>query len=210
MMGFGPIDPTADEPAFHAEWEKRAFGLVLAMGALGQWNIDMSRFARESLVPARYLSASYYEIWLEGLIRLMTMRNLVTPKEVRAGRMLNAPAPSPPALKPEHVPALLARGARADRPAQGPARFGLGASVRAKVMNPKTHTRLPRYLRGCLGEVARVHGAHVFPDSHAQGRGADPQWLYTVRFTARDVWGEGHNARDLLHADLWEPYLEPA
>ena len=49
MMGFGPIAIEQDEPWFHAEWERRAFGLTLAMGATGSWNIDMSRHAREIL-----------------------------------------------------------------------------------------------------------------------------------------------------------------
>ncbi|HUE46885.1 MAG TPA: nitrile hydratase subunit beta, partial [Aestuariivirgaceae bacterium] len=59
MMGFGPIEPEENEPVFHAEWERRAFALTLAMGATGAWNLDVSRHARESLDPARYLSSTY-------------------------------------------------------------------------------------------------------------------------------------------------------
>jgi hypothetical protein len=66
QMGFGPVEAEADEPSFHADWEKRAFGLTIAMGAAGAWNLDMSRYARESLPPAEYLASSYYEIWARG------------------------------------------------------------------------------------------------------------------------------------------------
>ena len=78
--------------------------------------------------------------------------------------------------------------------------------MRARLINPIGHTRLPRYLRGHAGEVVAVHGAHVFPDSNAHGGGENPQWLYTVRFRASDLWGNA--SRDTVHADLWEPYLE--
>ena len=77
-------------------------------------------------------------------------------------------------------------------------------------MHPVTHTRLPRYLRGHVGEIALLHGTHVFPDTNAHGKGEEPQPLYTVRFRARDIWGEARHPRDEVSADLWEPYLEPA
>ena len=60
MMGFGPVVAEKNEPIFHAEWEKRALGITLCCGALGAWNIDISRHARETLHPADYLSSSYY------------------------------------------------------------------------------------------------------------------------------------------------------
>ena len=78
--------------------------------------------------------------------------------------------------------------------------------VRTRHMNPATHTRLPRYLRGHMAQVVAWHGAHVFPDSNAQGLGEDPRHLYTLRFRAAEVWGK--DTRDTIHADLWEPYLE--
>ena len=62
---------------FHAAWERRALAISLAMGGTGQWNIDMSRHAREKIPPAQYWSLSYYEIWMEGLKRLLTERGLL-------------------------------------------------------------------------------------------------------------------------------------
>ena len=65
----------------------------------------------------------------------------------------------------------------------------LATSVRAKNIHPDGHTRLPRYVRGHLGEIVRVHGTHVFPDSNAKGLGEDPQWLYAVSFTRARILG---------------------
>ncbi len=209
-MGFGPIDPEPDEPVFHAEWERRAFALTLAMGSSGMWNIDMARHARESLHPACYLTSTYYQIWLAGVTRLVSEANLVTPEELATGRQREQPSPLPRVLRAADVDRVMAKGARTSREAPAPARFRQGDRVRGRNMHPHGHTRLPRYLRGRQGEIIALHGAHVFPDSNARGAGEDPQWLYTVRFTAREVWGEDRNARDTIHADLWEPYLEPA
>ena len=75
---------------------------------------------------------------------------------------------------------MLARGGPVEREAPRPARFAVGDRVRTRVINPRGHTRLPRYARGRAGVVERVHGCHVFPDSNAHGRGEDPQWLYSV------------------------------
>ena len=209
MMGFGPVEPEADEPVFHADWERRALAVTLAMGAAGVWNIDKARHARESLHPARYLASSYYQIWIAGLIRLLKASRLVTPQELATGRGLQPSSPVPRVLAAADVDRVLGKGARTLREAEAPARFRQGQAVRARNMHPNGHTRLPRYLRGREGEITRVHGAHVFPDSHAHDLGEDPQWLYTVRFSARELWGGDRNAGDTVHADLWEPYLEP-
>lgn len=207
MMGFGPVLPEADEPPFHAEWERRAFAVTLAMGFTGRWNIDMARHARESLPPAKYLSSSYYEIWLEGLVKLLLERGLVTSEELAAGRSLAPAVEGVAALPASGVAAALARGGPSERAAAAPARFVPGDWVRARVIHPQHHTRLPRYLRGKAGRVVAVHGAHVFPDSNAQGAGECPQWLYCVRFEGAEVWGPETTASSIC-ADCWESYLE--
>ena len=84
MDGFGPVDIEKNEPLFHAEWERRAFALTVAMGAHGLWNIDMSRFMRENRDPLGYLEDSYYERWLYGLEALLERNNLVTGDEIAA------------------------------------------------------------------------------------------------------------------------------
>jgi nitrile hydratase len=208
--GFGPVAPEKDEPWFHAGWERRAFALTLAMGATGAWNLDMGRHARERIPPADYLASTYYDIWRKGVERLLVERGLATPEEIAAGRSLAPAADLPRKAMAADVPAMLARGAPTGREATTPARFKAGDRVRARVMNPLGHTRLPRYVRGRRGTIARVHGVHVFPDSNAMGEGENPQWLYSVAFDAREVWGGEAREGDTIRIDLWEPYLEPA
>ena len=82
--------------------------------------------------------------------------------------------------------------------------------MRARNINPEGHTRLPRYVRGHVGTIERDHGAHVFPDFNARFAGEAPQTLYTVRFGARELWGEAANPADQVSLDLWEDYFEPA
>lgn len=208
-MGHGPVNPEPGEPVFHSTWEQRAFALTLVMGFYGQWNIDAGRYARESLPPAQYLSSSYYQIWFAALCKLLVATGIATDKEVATGKAAT-PARALPrgAIAADEVGAILAKGGSASRPAPGPAKFQVGDPVQTKNINPETHTRLARYLRGHAGEIVACHGAYVFPDSSAHGKGDDPQWLYTVRFSARELWGEDRNPHDHVHADLWEPYLE--
>jgi nitrile hydratase len=206
----GPVQPEPDEPMFHAEWERRAFALTLAMGMPGGWNIDMSRFAREDRPPAEYLGKSYYQIWLAGLERLILERNLITPDEIEAGKPLHPAKPVAKTLTPDDVAKVLHRGGPTEREAKAPARFAAGDRVRAKMIYPPTHTRLPRYVRGHVGIVERALGCHVFPDSNSTGAGENPQWLYTVTFDGGDLWGEASDPGLKVSVDAWEPYLEPA
>lgn len=209
-QSFVPIAPELNEPVFHAEWERRAAALSLAMNATGMWNIDKVRYARERIPPAGYALSSYYEKWLRGLERLVVEHDLVHGAEFDAKRSLDPPKILPRKPLAADVPALLAKGSRYDRPAKSAALFAVGNKVRARVMNPLGHTRLPRYVRGRTGEIARVHGVHVFPDSNAAGKGEDPRWLYSVAFDAAEVWGPEGRPGDAIHLDLWEPYLERA
>ena len=84
MHGFGPIAPQPDEPVFHEQWERRVFAITLAMGAYGAWNLDMSRYARERMHPADYLSTGYYEHWLHGLELLLIEKGLLSKQEILA------------------------------------------------------------------------------------------------------------------------------
>ncbi len=208
--GFGSVTEEPNEPPFHAEWERRAFALTLAMAMPGGWNIDMSRAARENRPPQDYLSKSYYEIWLAGLEKLTVERGLVKPDEIEAGRALHPPQPVKRRLSPEGVARVLYRGAPTGREPKSPARFAVGDRVRARSFNPPNHTRLPRYARGHVGVIELVHGCHVFPDSNAIGAGENPQWLYTVCFEGRELWGADADPTMNVSVDAWEPYLEPA
>jgi nitrile hydratase subunit beta len=187
MMSFGPIVAPPSEPVFHEEWEGRM--AALAMTVPGDWSIDEDRSASESMHPAKYLKTSYYEHWLHGM---ESMLKKYTPNSSSRMRSENIWA------------AVTARRSYA-RDIPTPAAFAIGQKVRVKIMNPTTHTRAPRYVRGHVGEIISIHGAHVFPDSNALGLGENPQWLYGLRFTAKELWD--HPANDVIHLDLWEPYL---
>jgi nitrile hydratase subunit beta len=208
VHGFGRVQIEADEPVFHAEWERRVFALNLACGFLGRWNIDMGRFAREDTDPLTYLRATYYEQWLRGLRRLLVERGLIGAGELASGQ---AEGPGPkPAIPAARVAALLATGGSARRQANAPARFQVGDAVRVRNLHPRGHTRMPRYCRGRVGVVDRDHGVFVFPDSNAVNGDERPQHCYAVRFSAESLWGTGAEPMDRIYVDLWDDYLEPA
>ena len=207
MQGFGPVQPEPNEPVFHAEWEKRAFALTLAMGMPGGWNIDMGRFARENRPPGEYLSMSYYQIWFAALESMLKERDLVNDNEITAGHAQGTPKPVKRVLSPGDVLKVLHRGGPTERETNTHAAFKPGDKVRTKNINPPTHTRLPRYVRGHVGTIERVIGFHVFPDSNAQGAGENPQWLYTVRFDGRELWGPDGDPTSTVSVDAWESYL---
>jgi len=208
QAGHGRVQPEPEGELFHEPWEPRALALTLAMGATGSWNIDQSRAARETL-PG-YARLSYYRIWIAGLQRLLAERGLATPDEVAAGRMLTAALPVKRRLAAADVAAALAKGSSTERPATTPARFAVGDAVRARAGAVPHHTRLPGYVRGKRGVVERLHGAHVFADSNAQGAGEQAQWLYTVVFEGRELWGDEAQAGQRVSVDAWDSYLEPA
>ncbi len=208
MHGLGPVTEERDEPVFHGEWEKRCFALTLAMGFTGSWNIDMSRHARERMHPADYLQRSYYEIWLHGLTTLLREQGLATDEEMRDGIPRLPPAKVARVLGAGEVADALSKGGPCDRKADALPRFAAGNKVRTRIMHPSGHTRLPRYARGRTGRVERVHGVFVFPDSNAHGGGEQPQYCYSVFFTAADLWGADADPRDGVSLDLWESYLE--
>ncbi len=209
MMGFGPVRPESDEPVFHGEWEKRALAITLASAALGEWNLDMGRHARETLPPGEYLTSSYYEIWTKALAKMLAARGMVTAEELTAGRALLPPVPTrKPRADAAAAAKALANGSPYDRPQTAPARFAPGDVVRTKVMHPRGHTRLPRYARGKTGTVVAVHGVFAYPDTNAHGLGERPQWCYGVRFTGRELWGPDAEPDLEVMVDCWEPYLE--
>jgi nitrile hydratase subunit beta len=210
MHGFGPVLPEVDEPVFHVPWEGRVLGMNRLMGAWRRWNIDSGRHSIERLPPADYLRFSYYEKWLEAMINRMLATGMITPEELASGHKASGIAVVSPPVTAETVPEIVNATLSYQRDAGANPRFAAGDRVRARNINPEGHTRLPRYARGRRGVIERDHGAHVFPDSNAHFAGEAPQTLYTVRFTAQELWGETANAADQVSLDLWESYLEPA
>ncbi len=208
MDGFGPVEREPDEPVFHHRWEGRVFAIRAALRPKDRvpgWG--SFRYDLERIPPADYLRMSYYERWFAISLDRLLRSGLVTKAEIESGR----PEPGPPGPPLRPAPAARSSGpGRLD--VDVTPRFRSGDDVRARNLHPPGHTRLPRYARGRAGVVTRDNGVYALQDTDEAGQALDrpPQHVYTVRFAARDLWGERASARDTVYVDLWEDYLEPA
>jgi nitrile hydratase len=209
MQDMGPVEVEKNEPVSHAAWETRVWAMNRAIAATGKLKMTTSRPPIESLTALDYLRMSYYEKWLYSLLERMVASGLVTRAELESGRPAEGSVKWTPALSAANVAAFLRRipPRPNDRIA---ARFQIGQRVTARNINPPTHTRLPRYARGKPGTIEHDRGITVFPDTSVYGQGDKPQHVYSVRFSAGDLWGAGAVAQDAVYIDLWEDYLEPA
>ena len=196
MHGLGPIAPEADEPVFHAPWEARVHAMTSRAFGWRRWTVDEWRHQHEKIPGADYLRMSYYEKWATSLAELAVGAGLVTRAEL---------GPAWPAVGARET----TPEAFAGQPAVTPS-FQVGDKVRTRNINPTGHTRLPRYARGHVGVVTRLHGLHVLPDATAHGPDNRLQPLYQVRFEAGELWGPDASGRDAVHLDLWEDYLDRA
>jgi nitrile hydratase subunit beta len=210
MQDMGPIQYEKNEPVFHARWEGQVYALYILSGAWRKWNLDYARYERELIPPAEYLRMSYYEKWLAGLVELLVTRGLITRTEAESGVPSADSQRATPPVSADMVLPMLSKGRPAMRDAAVAPSFRVGQRVRARNMNPIGHTRLPRYARGRTGTIERDNGVFVFPDTNALFLGEKPQHVYTVLFTARELWGEQASAHDAIYIDLWDDYLEPA
>jgi nitrile hydratase len=205
LHGFGPVVVEPDEPVFHTRWESRVFAIAQSLPGR---NIDASRHSLERLDPVTYLKDGYFGRWLASMERTLIALGIVTAEEIearmRARRRRRQPraAATRPAWRP--TPRSYARTIDA-QPA-----FAAGQRVRTKNYQPVGHTRLPAYARAREGVVIRQHAAMVFPDDNAHQRGENPQYLYTVRFDGRELWGDAAEPGVCIHLDLFESYLEAA
>ena len=207
-QGFGPVQPVEPEAPFHEPWEGRVFGLVRCMSRPDDWNLDWFRHCRELIEPADYLTRPYYDQWLQAYAAMMIVSGVATLDEVAKGKAASRWDGLSPPLAPEQVDAAKGFVPRFDRPGPAPA-FRAGDGVRARAHGMPGHTRLPAYVRGHRGTVHAHHGCHVFPDARAVGEErAVP--LYTVGFSAADLWPDEAGGDDRVYLDLWEPYLDPA
>lgn len=205
MHGFGPIDRSQLQN-FTSEWEEKVFSLTLACGMLGKWNLDQSRFAREQMEPGEYLQSSYYQHWLHGLEILLLDKGLVTAKELETGK---PQTPCGLAVPAENVRGILRSGGPTELPPDSSPQFQVSDNVQVRKFNPETHTRAPRYIRGCQGVVAAHHGAHIFPDRHAADGVKQPVHLYSVKFEAVELWGpDDGDLQSVVYVDVFESYLQ--
>ncbi len=211
MQDMGPIQHEKNEPVFHARWEARIYAINRALGPWRKWNIDSSRWVKELIPAADYFRMSYYERWYVGLVKLLVDSKLVTQAEIERGKPAHGSPKATPPLTADKVAPMFTKATfeGLDR-AGAPPRFQAGQRVRARNMNPTGHTRLPRYARGRFGTIARDHGVFVLPDTNATFLGENPQHVYSVRFAARELWGEQAAPQDAVYIDMWDTYLEPA
>ena len=209
MHGMGPVRYQKNEPVFHARWEARVYALNRAMGAWRKWNLDAWRHDIETLPPADYLRMSYYEKWFAALEKRVVNYGFVTKEELEGGKAAPGSAKATPVFTPE-MARTPGRGIPSAKDPSVAALFRVGDRVRARNIHPAGHTRLPRYARGKTGQIVRDHGVYVFPDTNARYLGEKRQHVYSVRFAARELWGEQSSARDSVYLDMWDDYLERA
>jgi nitrile hydratase beta subunit len=201
MQDMGPILHEENEPVFHAEWEGRVYGINASLMALRKWNLDAWRYQIEQLAPADYFQLSYYERWLRINEQLLVKHGLLTSAEPNSPKAI-------PAITPAAAASRFGRGLPSNHDPEIAPLFEVGQHVRARNINPTGHTRLPRYARGKAGTIVRDHGVYTFPDTNAHFQGEKRQHVYSVRFSARELWGEQVSPLDSLHLDLWDDYLE--
>lgn len=212
MQCYGPIVREANEPYFHQRWEERVFGLFFGCFAGGHFNVDMLRAQIERMPGDEYLRTSYYEHWLHAIEHLLLANGTLTREAIddacrRGGGISTPPAAPTNALPVAMVDGLIRTGASTRMTDAIAPLFKVGDRVRARDHNPMTHTRIPRYIKGRCGVIERDHGVYSFNDTMAHGLGHEPQHVYSVRFMARDLWGEQANARDSVCIDLFESYM---
>lgn len=208
MHGLGPIEVEADEPVFHYEWEGRMFGISEAATPHPEWSVDYFRHTRECLPADLQLTLSYYEQWHYTFAIMFIEAGLLTEEEAITGKAAPGTKPRTDASDAGDPRQLAFRKDDSARPLEKAPLFSPGDTVRARNIHPPGHTRLPRYARGRIGHIRTHHGAHVLPDSKAHGLGDDPYHLYSVVFTARELWGDTAGPKDKVYLDLWECYLE--
>jgi nitrile hydratase beta subunit len=208
LQDMGPVRHEKEEPVFHVAWEGRIYGIDRALRFMGKWNLDAWRHQIELLPPADYFRMTYYERWLQVNEQLAVKHGLVTPKELETGVPDPDSAKATPALTAAVAAQRLGRGIPSSHDPKVPPQFKVGQRVRARNMNPTGHTRLPRYARGKLGIITLDHGVYLFPDTNAHFQGEKRQHVYSVRFTARELWGVNTSPRDSVHLDMWDDYLE--
>ena len=218
--GFGPIDTREEGPAFTERWHAGVFTIQRGLFFSGvARNADHFRHAIERIDPVSYLVDGYYGRWLGGVETLLAEAGQLDQKELTArAAALGAPAEARIAARPSAAPDQFApppaagakqqpRVRNSRRETSSAPRFAIGQLVRTAAKPVDGHTRLPAYARGAVGEVVAHHGAWVYPDTNAHGRGEQPQHLYTVAFCGDVLWGSAGDADLEVCLDLFEPYL---
>lgn len=213
LEGFGPAE--FDPHVFKHPWEKRVFGMAVALFAQGIWTGADLRTGIEGLEPKDYLEWGYYERWLESLVSHLLGTGILKPEELigHEGKLspLREKERAPTEISPltQKIIGNLRKGKSVQRDRSAEPLFREGEKVAVRQVPLADHTRLPGYLRGKSGLIEKVYpGAYVYADTGADGLG-NPQPVYRVRFDSLELWGDRGGKKEFLLADLYETYLEP-
>jgi len=207
--GFGPVDRTGEDEAYHTEADARAYALCVSMRAERSYPVDWFRHVRETMDPVDYLTRPYFDQWLQTAVAMAIDAGDLSMVEIATGTPVAAsdrPTRTPAPMTPDDVRAMLTTPADFERPADAPPAFETGTRVRTAQHGHAGHTRLPAYARGATGEVVARRGAHLMPDDGARGI-ERAEHLYTVAFPRGDLFPEAAGSPDRVHLDLWESYL---
>jgi nitrile hydratase subunit beta len=219
--GLGSINPEPpDEHAWHYGWEGRMYFLALLPILNGKMTVDEKRHACERMPAAAYLNSSYYEHWLWAIETVLDEKGIITQAEMeeriasQAFRPIHSHPKFPSAPLSDMAKKALAvinGGTPHDMRIDRQPIFPVGASVRARNLHPKAHLRLPGYAKGKSGIIERHYGAYAHPRDRAHGMKDVPEHLYSVAFTASELWGpDAEAANDTVYIDLFEDYLQAA
>ncbi|PXW25773.1 UNVERIFIED_CONTAM: nitrile hydratase [Williamsia faeni] len=216
--GMGPVQSDkGSEPVFRAEWEKAAFSMFAQGARAGLFNIDEFRHCIEKMDPAEYLLSNYYEHWTHVLEHMCQEHDLFDASELEERIQFytaNPDAPLPKRADPdilEFVNGAITSGFSAARSTSKVRAFKVGDGVTVASDSPTGHTRRAGYIRGRTGVVTAAPGAYVYPDTSGNGLGDCPEHVYTVKFTATELWGEKTaDPASSVCFDVWEPYITHA
>lgn len=238
LGGIENLGPVWVEPRpFVEEWEKRIFGIHVAMMALSthldgalpdydmqsvptafksEWTWGHLRMGAEAMNPFDYFKFRYYEKWLGGISSFFVEQGYVDGAELQAlaaAYLAGTAAPGPMYDVPDidaQVLEYLREGDSPERDAAVSPAFAVGDTVFVRDVHPVQHTRLPGYLRGKFGVID-----HVYAKPYAYFFSTGPDGIgpampvYSVKFSAEELWGSMSEPNTLVYADLFEAYLSP-
>ena len=211
----GPVNLDPDEPVFHSEWERRAFGLSVSTRIGSHVTLDRFRRYQAALSPDRYLASSYYERWIHAVEQAMLDEGVLTEDEIESLEAAPGFVPEPWLATSEvaaTVVALVENGRERFVEAASDPAFEVGDRVRVLDIPRRIYDRLPGYVRGHSGVIAEHYGSFGNPDELVTGRWeVSGAHLYRVRFGATELWGaDAESAGDEICVDVFEHYLEDA
>jgi nitrile hydratase len=207
--GFGPIPIDPDDNPFHHDWEERMWAIARSGALGGDITIDWFRHSIECMVPSDYLAFRYFQKWCTTYLMLLVDNGTFTMDEVQSGKTDRSAAPPAPLSLDDALAVNRAANYSFEVECDAAPLFKLGDTIMTRRHMDSDHTRLPAYARGACGEIIAHHGAHLLPDKGVHGI-HEGEHLYTVVFTAPELWGEAADPRDSVALELWESYLVPA